>query len=162
MIKTILKFLAILVIGILVYNTLYGTEEEKAASKKIVKEGKEVFIAIKDLLKSEKKKYDAGKYDDALVKIENAFDNLKEKARAINDSELLDKIAELDKERRRIQEKLDDAKAENESNEFAERGSQRSTKEEGILTEEQEEDFNKEIQDLIDKTRRTMEDIEQE
>ena len=160
MIKTILKFLVILVVGILVYNYFYGTETEKATSKKIFQESKEVFVAVKDLLKSEKKKYDDGKYDDALDKIETAFLNLKEKAKVLNDSELLDKIAELDRERRRIQESLDETKKEN--IEFSERGKLDKDGNNNLLTKEQEEDFNKDIQDLIDKTRRTMDDLESE
>ena len=65
MIKSLLKLLVILVVGILIYNLFLGTDEEKQGAKKIVGEVKDVGVAVKDLVKSEKEKFDKGKYDKA-------------------------------------------------------------------------------------------------
>lgn len=157
--KSLIKLVFVVVVGVLVYNFFYGTEAEKETSQKVFGEVKDVWVAVGDLLKTEKQKFDEGKYDTALDKIADSFDHLKQKAKDINDSELLDKIAELDAERRKIQKKLEDAKEDN--TEFAERGEQPDTYEnnEG-LTRIQEEEFDTEIKDLIRKAKEAMEKAE--
>lgn len=109
MIKTILKVLAVIVVFILVYNYFFGSTEEKATSQKIFQEVKEVGVAVKDLLKSEKEKYDSGKYDDALDKIGGVFSKLKTEAEKV-DTEYLDRIADLEKRRQELKQAVEDTK----------------------------------------------------
>ena len=61
--KSILKLALILVVGILIYNYFLGTDEEKQQSKEIFTEVRDLGKAAWGLLKSEKEKFDEGKYD---------------------------------------------------------------------------------------------------
>ena len=106
MIKSFIKLLAVLVIGILIYNLFLGTDEEKQGAKKIVGEVKDVGVAVKDLLKSEKEKFDKGKYDKAVDKMENVLANLKRNAKDF-DEKHLKRIDELERKRKQLKDELD-------------------------------------------------------
>lgn len=106
MIKNALKLLAILVIGILIYNLFLGTDEEKQGAKRIVGEVKDVGVAVTDLLKSEKEKFDKGKYDKAVDKIGSILSNLKRNAKDF-DEKYLQRIEELERKRKQLKEELD-------------------------------------------------------
>ncbi len=96
MIKSLLKLAFILVLGILIYNYFLGTDSEKEGAKKVFTEVKDIGVAVKDLLSSEKEKFDKGKYDNALNKIGDMLQGLKQNAEKI-DKNYLDRIRELDK-----------------------------------------------------------------
>lgn len=98
--------MAILVVGILIYNLFLGTDEEKQGAKKIVGEVKDVGVAVKDLLKSEKEKFDKGKYDKAVDKIGNMLSNLKRNANEF-DEKYVKRIEELERKRKQLKEELD-------------------------------------------------------
>lgn len=106
MIKNALKLLAILVVGILIYNLFLGTDEEKQGAKKIVGEVKDVGVAVKDLLKSEKEKFDKGKYDKAIDKIGNMLTDLRRNAKEF-DEKYIDRIEDLERKRRQLKDELD-------------------------------------------------------
>lgn len=107
MLRSLIKLGLFLVAGILVYNYFFGTAEEKAQSKQIFTEIKDVTKSAVGLLKSEKKKFDEGKYDDAVDKIGGLIDNLKGKAEKLEDNrELLDQIADLQSQQRSLETKL--------------------------------------------------------
>ena len=76
MIKTIIQLAVVLVLFLLVYNYFMGTGEEKQNAKEIFREMKDVGVAVKDLLKSEKEKFDSGKYDNAIEKMRLLISNL--------------------------------------------------------------------------------------
>lgn len=106
MIKSLIKFGLLLVVLVVGYNLFFGTEEEKAQSKEIINKGKSVLTEVFDfgksaiqLLKSEKGKFDEGKYDGDLDKLGDIFDNWKDKAEDLQDSELVDKIVDLERTR---------------------------------------------------------------
>lgn len=105
MIRTVLKLLAILVVGILIYNFFLGTDSEKENAKKIFTEVKDVGVAVKDLLKSEKQKFDAGKYDKAVDKIGDVLEKLKANAKEF-DEKYLDRIDELEQKRKELEQDL--------------------------------------------------------
>ncbi len=115
MIKALLKLLVILVIGILIYNYFLGTPQEKKGVEKIVKEFKDFGGSVADLLKSEKEKFDKGKYDDALSKIGNTLKDLKESLKGqgeaysndIND--LLEKKEQLSDELEKMEKNAKDS-----------------------------------------------------
>jgi hypothetical protein len=155
--KSLIKLLFVVVIGVLVYNYFYGTAAEKETSQKVFGEVKDVWVAVGDLLKTEKQKFDDGKYDTALEKIGDSFESLKEKAKEINDSELLDKIADLDKERQKIQEKLEQTKEDNA--EFSNRGEPDTYGNDEAHNHPQAEAFDSEITALIRKAKETLEKI---
>lgn len=139
MIKSLVKLGLFLVVGILIYNFFLGTPEEKATSKKIFSEIKDVGKSVGQLIKQEKEKFDAGKYDNALDKIGNAFDGLKEKAK--EGGEYLSQIKDLEKRKDELKEKLA---------EFSEEGTEPDQKEQDKIHKEME-DLTKEMEDLADK-----------
>lgn len=105
MIGKLFRLAVVLVIGILVYNLFLGDESEKENARKIFGEVKEVGVAVKDLLKAEKQKFDEGKYDDAFDKVGNLFQKLKSRAKDI-DEKYIDRIAELDEKRKELEKQL--------------------------------------------------------
>ncbi|MCB0549465.1 MAG: hypothetical protein KDD19_17960 [Phaeodactylibacter sp.] len=107
MLRSLIKLAAFLVAGILVYNYFFGTAEEKAQSKEIFSDIKDLTKSAVGLLKSERQKFDEGKYDDAVDKIGGLIDNLKGKAEKLEDNrELLDQIADLQSQQRSLETKL--------------------------------------------------------
>jgi uncharacterized phage infection (PIP) family protein YhgE len=105
MIKSVLKLVAILVIGILIYNYFLGSPSEKEGAQKIFKEFKDVGVSVKDLLKSEKEKFDAGKYDNAVDKIGDLLSGLKRNAKEF-DEQYLQRINDLEKKREELSRQL--------------------------------------------------------
>jgi basic membrane lipoprotein Med (substrate-binding protein (PBP1-ABC) superfamily) len=152
MIKSLLKLLVILVLGILIYNYFLGTDQEKQGAKKIFGEMKDVGVAVKDLLKSEKEKFDAGKYDKAVDKIGNVLDGLKRNAKDF-DEKYLDRIDELEAKRKEISRALQDYEQESEhigqgSDEFMPKGGQDTSK------------IKQELEKLLRETESLIEDME--
>ncbi len=107
MIGKLIKWALILVIGILIYNYFLGTPEEKETSKKIFGEMKDVVVSVTGLLKSEKEKFDAGKYDQALEKVGSIYEKLRGIASDLKPEDL-DRLKELDQRRREIQQLVDE------------------------------------------------------
>ncbi len=107
MIKSLLKLLAVLVIGIIIYNLFLGTDQEKQGAKKIVGEAKDLGVAVADLLKSEKEKFDKGKYDKAIDKIGTMLSNLKRNAKEF-DENYVRRIEELERKRQQLKRELDE------------------------------------------------------
>lgn len=115
--RSLIKLGLILVAGILVYNFFFGDETEKAQSREIFEKVGDLGRAGINLLKSEKEKFNDGKYDDALDKIGGLFDKVRSKAEDLNDSELLRDISRLEKKRQELKEKVDRDAPEGYSNE---------------------------------------------
>ena len=65
MVRSLLKLAAVLIAAMLVYNYFFGTSNEKENSRKVFGQMRGVVVSVGDLLKSERAKFDAGKYDDA-------------------------------------------------------------------------------------------------
>ena len=105
MIKHVLKIGVLLLIGILGYNFFFGTATEKANSQKIFGQVKEVAVSVKNLVKQEKNKFDAGKYDKALQKLGGAYKGLREKLGGI-DEKLLERIDNLDDRKAELQQEI--------------------------------------------------------
>lgn len=106
MIGFIIKLAVIAVIGILGYNYFFGSAEEKAQSTKVFGQVKEVAVSVGELAKSEKVKYDAGKYDAALDKLAGAYKAAREGAQKV-DSSLLKRIGELEKRKDVLRKEID-------------------------------------------------------
>lgn len=78
MIRFLITTAFFLIIGLLGYNYIFGTAEEKEQAQEIFSKGAEAVGAGADLLKSEYQKYKDGKYDEALDNISNGLSKLKE------------------------------------------------------------------------------------
>jgi cytochrome c556 len=121
MIGFVIKAAIVVVIGVLAWNYFFGTSEEKAQSAKTFGQMKEVAVSVGELAKSEKEKYDAGKYDAALDKLGATYKKLREGARKM-DASLLKRIDDLEQRKRELRQELDDIqKTDTASNPQAER-----------------------------------------
>ena len=103
--KSLLQFAVVLLVAILVYNYFYGTSEEKAQSKEVFVKSGQTVVAAWDLLKSEKAKFDAGKYDAALEKLGGAYRTIRQHAQHV-DANLLRRLDELETRKRNIEGEL--------------------------------------------------------
>ncbi|MCB0706638.1 MAG: hypothetical protein KDC34_15090 [Saprospiraceae bacterium] len=105
MIKSLIRLVALVVVGVLVYNYFLGDPGEKETASKIFQEVKDVGSSVADLLRSEKEKLDSGKYDAALDKIGGLFSSIrtnKDELSGDYDGELTN----LEKEREALEERL--------------------------------------------------------
>jgi len=109
MIKTIIQVALVLIVFVLVYNYFFGTSEEKETSTEIFQEIKDVGVSVKDLLKAEKEKFDEGKYDNAVKKMRELFQDLESKARELS-PEYVDDVQNLESQRKDLEGQLDQAK----------------------------------------------------
>lgn len=110
--KSLFKLALILIVAVVVYNYFFGTTEERQQSERIVSEVKDLGKSAWNLLKSEKEKFDAGKYDDAVNKIGDLIASLKEKAETVQDSGILDDIAQLERKRDELERRIERNKVE--------------------------------------------------
>lgn len=152
MLRSLIKLVLFLVAGILVYNYFFGTAEEKAQSKEIFTDIKSLTKSAVGLLKSEKQKFDEGKYDEAVDKIGGLIDNLKGKAEQLEDNrELLDQIAGLQRQQRSLETKLGSPGVESYGNE-----GQRI-----VADSAQRREIEDDWRALLEKTERVMQEMEQ-
>lgn len=104
--KSLLKLLVVVVIGVLVYNYFFGTQEEKETSKEIFSNVRDLGKATWGLLRSEKAKFDEGKYDEAVDKVGGLLRSLNGKARDIGDDESLRRLEDLEKRRMELDKEI--------------------------------------------------------
>lgn len=143
MIKFAIRLLIILVIGIIGYNFFFGTTEEKESGQKIVRELKDVGVAVKDLLASEKEKLDEGKYDNALEKIGGLFEKVKNSVEKIS-PDAMDRLDRLERRRKDLAEEVEEKEQNN------------------LLTDDEKEKLNGEMKKLLRDTERLLNEISEE
>ncbi|NRA51773.1 MAG: hypothetical protein HRU12_21830 [Phaeodactylibacter sp.] len=152
MVKSLIKVGLLLVGGILVYNYFFGTPEEKAQSKEIFTNVKDLTKSAVDLLKQEKQKFDDGKYDEAVDKIGGLLENLKGKAEQLEDNrDLLEQIDELERKRQRLSEEINQEVPESYDNTSGERPEMDQTS---------RKEIEEKWEDLVRKTENLMDDME--
>ena len=114
MIGRILKIGLILIAGYLGYTYFLGNPEEKAQSREIVGDigqaGKKIFGKIGVMLNKQKDNFDEGKHDEALAKVGEELDKLKQRAK---DDRILERaIEKLGEEKDKISDKIQNASPE--------------------------------------------------
>ena len=109
MIRSLLKLAFVAIICIVVYNRFFGDVKEQEQSKRIFKGVGNVFSDVRDLARSEKDKFDGGKYDAALDKMQTILGRLKNHADDKNDSQLNRQIADLERRKAQLQREVDSA-----------------------------------------------------
>jgi len=120
MIRSLLKIGVLLVVGVVAYNSFFGTAEEKAEAKEIrqkagkaLKQAGGVLLDLgKDgvgILKKERAKFKEGKYDQAVEKVSGLISEIKDKVEGTG-GELLDQVKDLEKQRDAISKQLEKAK----------------------------------------------------
>jgi hypothetical protein len=110
MIRSLLKLAALLVAGILVYNYFFGTDTEKENSRKVFGQLRGVVVSVADLVKSEKNKFDAGKYDAALDQLGGAYKAIRQQAQHVDDK-VLKRLDDLEQRKAHLEEKLQNVEA---------------------------------------------------
>lgn len=106
MIRSLIKLGLLLVAGILVYNYFFGTTEEKSQSKEVFKKTGDAVGAAWNLLKSEKQKFDAGKYDKVLDQLDGAYRVVRKQAQYL-DEKVLSRLDDLENRKASLQKELD-------------------------------------------------------
>ncbi len=113
--KFLIKIALLLIVGIVAYNYFFGTPEEKEQSKKVFNTAKEAGKAVWSfgkeafgLLRSEKKKFDEGKYNEAVDNVGNLYDKLRGHAKTIEDNkDLIARLDRLERERQKLENTID-------------------------------------------------------
>lgn len=111
MIRSLLKLALLAMVCIVCYNRFFGNETEKEQSKRIFKGVGNVFTEVRDLARTEKDKFDAGKYDAALGKMQTVLERLKNHAGESRDPQLNRQIADLERRKAQLQHEVDAAPA---------------------------------------------------
>jgi hypothetical protein len=147
MIGFFIKLAVFAVIGILGYNYFFGTSEEKEQSSKVFGQMKEVAVSVGELAKSEKEKFDAGKYDAALDKLAGAYKAAREGAQKL-DSNLLKNIGELEQRRANLEKEIASIEAAEQADSKTER-SEAEAKEQAQQQAERKKKLQQELDRLI-------------
>ena len=108
MIRRLLGWGLVLVFGVLVYNRFFGDTAEKEQSKKVFGEAKVLFHSVRDVVRTERHKFEVGKYDKAIGNIRSLFGKMRETAKDSKD--VLAQIEDLDKKRVELESKLNKIK----------------------------------------------------
>jgi len=153
MIRTVIKFGVLLVVGIVAYNFFLGTPEEKEKAQNTISKAKQAGKVIggalldlgKDgvaLLKEEREKFRDGKYDKAVDEVGGLISDIKNKVEGVG-GEMLDRVNDLEKQKDAISEQLDKVKESS-----------------GEMSEEQKDKLNKQFDELTEKTGEVLKDLE--
>ena len=107
MIRSLLKLALLAIVCIVIYNYFFGSASEKDQSRRIFKGVGGVFTEMRGLVRSEKDKFDAGKYDAALAKMQDVIQRLRSHATETNDPELKRQVAQLEQRKNALAQKVD-------------------------------------------------------
>ncbi|MCS7036778.1 MAG: hypothetical protein RMJ33_11115 [Saprospiraceae bacterium] len=105
MIRFLITIGFFLVVGILVYNRFFGTDAEKEQAKEIFRKTGDLLKDTWNLLRSEKEKLDAGKYDHALEQLGQAYQSLRQGAKYL-DENMLRRLGELERRKAALEQEL--------------------------------------------------------
>lgn len=114
MLGKIIKYGLGLVVGILIYNFFFGDASEKKQAKEVIGKAGDALGATWNLLKSEKQKFDAGKYDQALDKLSGAYQAIRNGAQYL-DQNMLRRLDELERRKAGLQQQLDSIEADDQA-----------------------------------------------
>lgn len=145
--KSLLKLVAVVVVGVLIYNYFFGTPEEKATSKEIFTDVRDLGKATWGLLKSEKQKFDEGKYDEAVDKVGGLLGSLKSKAKSSDDDASLAKLEELERRRLELEQEVAELEKLNKSGKT-------------VAAKAKEDQIRKDWRTLMDATELVMNNLE--
>ncbi len=107
MIRKILTLAVVLALGLLAYNSFFGTAQEKEQAAEIRGKMKSIAVDLKNLVMSEKEKFDKGKFDDDIDKLSGIVSNIKDKAVSLG-NEYSDKVEDLEKIKDQLSLKADE------------------------------------------------------
>jgi hypothetical protein len=105
MIRSLFKLAALLIAGILVYNYFLGTNEEQENSRKVFGQIRGVVTSVGQLVRSEKDKFDAGKYDAALDKLGGVYKAVRAQAQHV-DEKVIKRLDGLESRKADLEQEL--------------------------------------------------------
>ncbi len=103
MLKGLFQLFVIVLIGVLIYNYFLGSPEEKATSKEIFTKAGDLGKAAFNLLRSEKEKFEQGKYDEAVSQVGGLINSLRSQAQENKDGAAIRSIDDLERRRKSIE-----------------------------------------------------------
>lgn len=110
MIRSLIKIAALLIAGILIYNYFFGTNEEQENSRKVFGQIRGVVTSVGQLVRSEKDKFDAGKYDAALDKLGGVYRAIRTQAKHVDDK-VIKRLDELENRKTDLEQELNEISA---------------------------------------------------
>ena len=110
MISSLLKIAALLVAGILIYNYFFGSNDEQENSRKVFGQIRGVVSSVGQLVRSEKDKFDAGKYDAALDKLGGVYKAMRTQARHL-DEKVIKRLDGLEDRKAELEQELNEIEA---------------------------------------------------
>jgi hypothetical protein len=106
MIRSLIKLGILLLAAILIYNYFFGNTAEKEQSRVFFGKVRELVVAGADVLKAEKQKFDAGKYDKLLDQLGGAYKSVREQAQYL-DGKVLQRLDDLERRKAQLEQELD-------------------------------------------------------
>jgi hypothetical protein len=106
MIKNLIQLALLLIAGILIYNYFLGDADEKAQSKAVFQQTGKTVRSAWELLKAEKQKFDAGKYDRLLDQLGSAYHEVRDRAKSL-DENVLRRLDNLEQRKRELEIELE-------------------------------------------------------
>lgn len=110
MISSLLKIAALLVAGILIYNYFFGSNDEQENSRKVFGQIRGIVSSVGQLVRSEKDKFDAGKYDAALDKLGGVYKAMRTQARHL-DEKVIKRLDGLEDRKAELEQELNEIEA---------------------------------------------------
>lgn len=110
MISSLLKIAALLIAGILIYNYFFGSNDEQENSRKVFGQIRGIVSSVGQLVRSEKDKFDAGKYDAALDKLGGVYKAIRTQARHL-DEKVIKRLDGLEDRKAELEQELNEIEA---------------------------------------------------
>lgn len=139
---TLIRILIMLLLLVFAYNYFVGDEEEKKSTETVISNAKDLISSIGTVIKSEKEKYNDGKYDNAIDKLGNLFTAIQSNF-GFHGSDPDKKLEKLEREKLEIEQEY--LKLENEPD------SVRETK---------KEELNRRLEELLSDAEKVLEKLE--
>jgi cytochrome c556 len=111
MIRSILKIGIVLIFAVLGYNRFFGSDEEKEQSKKVFGQMRGVVTSVAGVVRGERDKFEAGKYDKVMEKLGAAYSTVRDKAQYV-DEKVIKRLDELENRKAKLQREIDNVEAE--------------------------------------------------
>ena len=156
MIKSLIRIGLLLVVGILAYNYFFGTTEEKAQSKEVFKKTGDAVKSAWNVLKAEKSKFDAGKYDKVMSKLGDAYRSLRSQAGKL-DAGVIRKLDELEQRKRALEPEIQALEQESKSDPYPS-GSVQEREENARQQNERKRELLEKLDSLVKDTDRLLEE----
>lgn len=150
MIRSLIKIAALLIAGILIYNYFFGTNEEQENSRKVFGQIRGVVTSVGQLVRSEKDKFDAGKYDAALDKLGGVYRAIRTQAKHVDDK-VIQRLDELESRKSDLEKELNEISAQDQQAASAAAGKKKDPKAAEKLAEQarRKEALFRELEGLV-------------